>query len=388
MNQRNIGVLAASIAFSITFASYIIIEKYVLLGVFQQYPMAMTVSAFIGAIGIYSVLFVQFLKFVTYVTIRLTIGGLWYHLGRVEGAYGSARHGECHVSTDYGDCQFTGTTTRPCDDHPTSMWHSIAVARADRRIHINFASEGVDERHSASEGVMTLVVGHGALWRKKLEGIWSDVAPRSNRGTITLFRSRKDYEAALNGAGIMQGDVNPSPLARVITVHPTALLVDPSGISIGEGSTIAEYVVFKSHHGSGGTISIGQHVEIKPHAYITSDGSRVSVGDNSGIGHGVWIGGKANISIGRNCLIAMNSVISSSERQLPIVQVPAYQSLQVPGPVTIGDNVFIGAGAVVLPGVNIGEGSVIGAGSVVTRDIPSHTIAFGSPARPQQQHST
>ena len=47
-------------------------------------------------------------------------------------------------------------------------------------------------------------------------------------------------------------------------------------------------------------------------------------------------------------------------------------------PVTIGDNVWIGANVVVLPGVTIGENSVIGAGSVVTKDIPANVIAFGS----------
>ena len=50
-------------------------------------------------------------------------------------------------------------------------------------------------------------------------------------------------------------------------------------------------------------------------------------------------------------------------------------------PVTIGNNVWIGANSVVLPGVTIGDDSVIGAGSVVTRDIPSGVVAFGNPCR-------
>ena len=50
-------------------------------------------------------------------------------------------------------------------------------------------------------------------------------------------------------------------------------------------------------------------------------------------------------------------------------------------PVRIADNVWIGAGAIVLPGVTIGENSVIGAGSVVTRDIPANTVAVGNPCR-------
>lgn len=50
-------------------------------------------------------------------------------------------------------------------------------------------------------------------------------------------------------------------------------------------------------------------------------------------------------------------------------------------PVTIGDNVWIGGGAILLPGVTVGDNVVIGAGSVVTKDIPSNTVAFGNPCR-------
>lgn len=50
-------------------------------------------------------------------------------------------------------------------------------------------------------------------------------------------------------------------------------------------------------------------------------------------------------------------------------------------PITIGDNVWLGGGAIVLPGVTIGDNSVIGAGAVVTRSIPANVVAVGNPAR-------
>ncbi|MEG1551379.1 MAG: DapH/DapD/GlmU-related protein, partial [Oscillospiraceae bacterium] len=50
-------------------------------------------------------------------------------------------------------------------------------------------------------------------------------------------------------------------------------------------------------------------------------------------------------------------------------------------PVHIGNNVWIGAGAIILPGVNIGDNSVIGAGSVVTKDIPENVVAVGNPCK-------
>ena len=68
---------------------------------------------------------------------------------------------------------------------------------------------------------------------------------------------------------------------------------------------------------------------------------------------------------------------------------PAHPELRTQGmysfPVTIGDNVWIGSGAIILPGVTIGENSIIGAGSVVTHDIPANVIAFGAPCKVQRE---
>lgn len=82
------------------------------------------------------------------------------------------------------------------------------------------------------------------------------------------------------------------------------------------------------------------------------------------------------ISIGNNVTLAPRVHIlahdASTKRALGYTKI---------GLVTIGDNVFIGAGSIILPGVTIGSDSIIGAGSVVTKDIPEGVVAAGSPAR-------
>ncbi|MBQ7526015.1 MAG: sugar O-acetyltransferase, partial [Abditibacteriota bacterium] len=86
-----------------------------------------------------------------------------------------------------------------------------------------------------------------------------------------------------------------------------------------------------------------------------------------------------DIYIGDNVLIGPNVVLDAGTH--PVA--PEYRALQYQYnlPVRIGNNVWIGANSVVLPGVTVGNGSIIGAGSVVTKDVPENVIAAGVPCK-------
>ncbi|MEX0337375.1 sugar O-acetyltransferase [Vibrio tubiashii] len=86
-----------------------------------------------------------------------------------------------------------------------------------------------------------------------------------------------------------------------------------------------------------------------------------------------------NIRIGDYVMIAPNVTIATAGH--PIEPSLRKKVGQFNMPVTIGNNVWIGANSVVLPGVTIGENSVIGAGSVVTKDIPANVVAVGNPCK-------
>ena len=86
-----------------------------------------------------------------------------------------------------------------------------------------------------------------------------------------------------------------------------------------------------------------------------------------------------HIYIGDCTMIGPNVTIATAGH--PILPQLRQQGLQYNMPVHIGKNCWLGAGVIVLPGVNIGDNTVIGAGSVVTRDIPANVVAVGNPCR-------
>lgn len=124
--------------------------------------------------------------------------------------------------------------------------------------------------------------------------------------------------------------------------------------------------------------SLGEDAHIKPPLYVDY-GTFISVGARTFINYNLTALDVAPITIGENCQIGPNVQLLTPTH--PVDPQPRRDRLEAARPISIGDNVWLGGGAIVLPGVTIGDNSVIGAGAVVTRDVPANSVAVGNPAR-------
>lgn len=111
-------------------------------------------------------------------------------------------------------------------------------------------------------------------------------------------------------------------------------------------------------------------------AFLRASG--VQIGDNCMLSIGAKIDvRRGKVVIGDNCTITYGCVILSHDRSEMHINPESSGEYTT----TLGDNVYVGVNAVILPGVSIGDNSVIGAGAVVTKDVPPGVVVVGNPAR-------
>ena len=123
---------------------------------------------------------------------------------------------------------------------------------------------------------------------------------------------------------------------------------------------------------------MGENVIFTP-PFWCDYGYNISVGDFFYSNHNLIITDGAQVTFGNNVFIAPNCCFTTAEHAIDPQQ--RRDGLEIAKPITVGNNVWIGAGATVLAGVTIGDNSVIGAGSVVTKSIPGGVVAVGVPCK-------
>jgi acetyltransferase-like isoleucine patch superfamily enzyme len=190
----------------------------------------------------------------------------------------------------------------------------------------------------------------------------ADSKPRRARGRVLFARFRRPLRL-----GVAFFHLIPRPacavLLSILRFVPTVIgmalryvLVARLAKSCGDNVAIFEGAYLFDLE----SLSIGHNVSIHEMCYISAAGG-IAIGNDVGIGHGTTI---------------MSTEHEYADRSLSI-----RESGSRPVQVTIGDDVWIGAGCRILAGVTLARHTVIGAGAVVVRDIPAHSVAVGVPAR-------
>ena len=124
----------------------------------------------------------------------------------------------------------------------------------------------------------------------------------------------------------------------------------------------------------------GENCYIEP-PFHANWGCNTYVGKNFYANFNLTLVDDTEIHIGDYVMIAPNVTLATASHPIAPELRARDLPLQFNLPIKIGNNVWIGSGAIVLPGVSIGDNSVIGAGSVVTKDIPANVVAVGNPCK-------
>ena len=124
--------------------------------------------------------------------------------------------------------------------------------------------------------------------------------------------------------------------------------------------------------------TVGDGVVIKP-TFRCDYGTAITIGAGTFVNYDCVMLDVASITIGAACRIASRVQLLTATH--PIDPEPRRRGWEYARPITLGDNVWLGGGVIVCPGVTIGDDSVVGAGAVVTRDLPAGVVALGAPAK-------
>lgn len=144
--------------------------------------------------------------------------------------------------------------------------------------------------------------------------------------------------------------------------HSHIYALSNSGIRIGDNFSLGEFSIIEC---SGVLKSLGESLEI---------------GDNVGINHYCYIGVRGNIKIGDNVIFGPRVSVFSENHNSDRFDIPIKDQGETRDNTTIGNDVWIGANAIILSGVVVGNGAIIAAGAVVSKDVPPMAIVAGVPA--------
>lgn len=221
----------------------------------------------------------------------------------------------------------------------------------------------------------------GLMIRKLLDGLYG-----RSRGLNAGFDPRLSTRAVLGFVllkvidrlrGIALGPRS-AFRERGVTLRGKGQLRSGRSVAISRGVTIDARSINGVILGESVTIDLG--AVLRASGVLRNLGVGISIGERSAVGAYNFLHGGGGIAIGADCLLGPNVSIYSENHRFELGR-PVRDQGEERQRVTVGDDVWIGSGATILPGVTIGNGAVVAAGAVVTRDVKAFSIVAGVPAR-------
>jgi acetyltransferase-like isoleucine patch superfamily enzyme len=230
--------------------------------------------------------------------------------------------------------------------------------------------ELLSENKSLSAKYSTLVVGEKGFW-KLLRFEFVNLLFSWVPGALGLALRRIFYPSLFRkvGKGVVFG--------RNITLR------HPRKIVIGDNTVIDDNVVLDAKGEKNEGLVLGDNVYVGRNTILSCKEGSIAVGDYTNISANCSLLSETEISLGRYCFLAGHCyLVAGGNHSFDDVSRPImFQPSQSKGGIRVGDDVWLGAGVIVLDGVTVGPGTVVGAGAVVTKPLPEYSIAVGNPSR-------
>jgi len=237
----------------------------------------------------------------------------------------------------------------------------------DRQI-LDIQKNLFDEKRSSLQKYQDLVIGSRSfLALLKYEFIITFFS--GIPGALGLFLRKLTYPWLLGRAG------------RNVVFGANTILRHPHKISIGDNVVIDDNCLLDAKGESNHGITIGSGVFIGRNSILHCKNGDIVLRDHVNIGFNCDITSSNYVEVGEKVLVAAYSYIVGGGHDISLSDVPIIDQKRVAKGIKIEANAWIGAGVTVLDGVTVGEGTVIGAGAVVTSDLPSKSVAVGTPAK-------
>ncbi len=168
---------------------------------------------------------------------------------------------------------------------------------------------------------------------------------------------------------------------RGVVFGQNVVLRHPHKIHVGNNVVIDDNCLIDAKGSANQGIRIGDGVFIGRNTILSCKNGDIEIADGANLGFNCEVFSASRVRIGRHVLMAAYGYVIGGDHDFSDPTKAVLAQTRTSAGVTIGDGVWMGAGAKILDGVTVGDHAVIGAGAVVRADVPDHAVAVGIPAR-------